>query len=82
MLDGVIDWNGQEEAPLIMLKMKKIPSNLDPITGKQKQKEDYEPPQIEIGTRVLNNIEVVYKIKTYIDGNYQEWGLRRPMLIS
>lgn len=28
MLDGLMEWNGEEPAPLIMLKMKKIPINI------------------------------------------------------
>ena len=44
--------------------------------------EDYSSPPIEIGTRIAGNIEVVHSIETFIDGHFQEWFLRRPMLLS
>lgn len=72
MLDGLQEWTGEEPAPLIMLKMKKVPLNSKDQPGAQeKDNEDYKPPSIEIAARVNNQVEIVYKIDTYIDGNFQ-----------
>lgn len=39
MLDGLVEWNGEQPAPLIMLKMKKLSP---PQENNQKEKdEDY-----------------------------------------
>ncbi len=52
MLDGIQEWNGEQHAPLIMLKMKRLPEFAD----KGKDGDDYQSPDIEIGTRINNQI--------------------------
>jgi hypothetical protein len=83
MLDEAQEDDGEEPSPLLMLKMKKMPNSSDLLSlTRDKGTEDYESSEIEIATRLLNKVEVVYKFKTYIDGNFQEWAMRRPMFIS
>ena len=59
-----------------MLKMKKIAKISD------EKQIDYESPPIVIATRFMGHVVPVYQIDTYIDGNFPEWEMRKPMLIS
>ena len=76
MLDSQPDCSGEEPASLIMLKMKKTPKATD-----EKQLE-YESPPIIICTRFMGKTKPTYQVNTHIDGNFPEWEMRKPMLIS
>jgi hypothetical protein len=73
MLDALYEWTGEEGAPPLLLKMKKMPRN---------KPEDYFSPPLEIATRGNQHLRPLFRISTYIDGHFPEWYLRRPMLIS